>query len=108
VGRYAHLGLRAHLNLKGDITVADTIATQDLVVHDDALGIDRHLFAGQPVPPDLLDAYRKATGDESAGQLSDEEVAGQQRAADLGLGTTTGVAPDVPDPDAAGKRARKS
>jgi hypothetical protein len=34
------------------------IATEDAIVHDDVLGIDRKVFAGQPVPPDLVDAYK--------------------------------------------------
>lgn len=38
------------------------IAKEDLIVHDEQLGIDRKVFAGQPVPADLVDAYEKATG----------------------------------------------
>ena len=41
----------------------EVIATKDVVVHDDAIGIDRKLFAGQPVPPNLVDTYQKATGE---------------------------------------------
>lgn len=40
----------------------ETIATEDRVVHDEQLGIDRKIVAGQPVPPDLVDAYEAAGG----------------------------------------------
>lgn len=38
------------------------IATEDRVVHDPAMGIDRRVFAGQPIPPDLVEAYEAAGG----------------------------------------------
>jgi hypothetical protein len=38
------------------------IAKEDMIVHDDALNIDRKIIAGQPVPPDLLEAYEQHTG----------------------------------------------
>jgi hypothetical protein len=41
-------------------TTDPVIATEDRTVHDEALGIDRKVFAGQPVPPDLVDAYNEA------------------------------------------------
>lgn len=44
------------------------IATENLIVHDDLMGIDRQLIAGQPVPPDLIDAYRAKVGDVKAAQ----------------------------------------
>jgi hypothetical protein len=44
------------------------IATEDAIVHDDVLGIDRKVFAGQPVPPDLVEAYQ---GGARAGDGSD-------------------------------------
>jgi hypothetical protein len=39
------------------------VATRDVIVHDDALDIDRQLLAGQPVPPELIDAYQAKVGD---------------------------------------------
>lgn len=43
------------------------IAKESVVVHDDLLGIDRHVFAGQPVPADLVGAYNAQTvGDDAA------------------------------------------
>jgi hypothetical protein len=39
------------------------IATKDLVVKDEALGIERNVLAGQPIPPDLEKAYIEAGGD---------------------------------------------
>lgn len=46
--------------------MAEVIASESCIVHDDALGIDRQIVAGQPVPPDLVDAYQAKTGDTSA------------------------------------------
>jgi hypothetical protein len=42
---------------------ASVVATRDVIVHDDALDIDRQLLAGQPVPPELIDAYQAKVGD---------------------------------------------
>jgi hypothetical protein len=39
------------------------VAIRDVIVHDDALDIDRQLLAGQPVPPELIDAYQAKVGD---------------------------------------------
>lgn len=36
------------------------IAEQDLEVHDPIFGFNRLIFAGQPVPGDLEDAYNEA------------------------------------------------
>ena len=38
------------------------IAEKDAVVYDDALEIKRKVFAGQPVPPDLVEAYGAEAG----------------------------------------------
>jgi hypothetical protein len=43
--------------------MGDVIATKDLVVEDKAMGINRKLFAGQPVPPDLVEAYKAEGGE---------------------------------------------
>lgn len=40
-------------------TTASVIATTDAVVHDPIIGIDRKVFAGQAIPPELVHAYRK-------------------------------------------------
>jgi hypothetical protein len=42
--------------------VKRTIATESLIVHDPQIGIDRHVFAGQPVPVSLEEAYADAGG----------------------------------------------
>lgn len=39
------------------------IASKDVIVHDDDLGIDRQIVAGQPVPPELVKAYTGKTGE---------------------------------------------
>lgn len=57
------LGARVSSSQKEGKTLNQVIATEDQIVHDDALGIDRKLVAGQPVPPDLVEAYREAGGD---------------------------------------------
>jgi hypothetical protein len=62
-GRFTHLGIRAHLNPKGDHPMAEVIATETKIVHDPVLDIDRQVIAGQPVPPDLVDAYQAAGGE---------------------------------------------
>lgn len=47
-------------------TESQIVATETVVVHDDNLSIDRRIIAGQPVPPDLVAAYRNVVGDERA------------------------------------------
>lgn len=42
------------------------IATETVVVDDENLGIKRKVILGQPVPPDLVDAYRAKVGDAAA------------------------------------------
>jgi hypothetical protein len=70
--------------------VASVVASRDVVVHDDAMGIDRQIIAGTRVPPDLLDAYAKETGETVttpvSAATSDEELTGDDlahRAAEL-------------------------
>lgn len=67
-----HLGAAGHLHgyplntridLKGNPVAPQVIAKQDCIVHDNDLQIDRQIIAGQPVPPDLLDAYAEKTGE---------------------------------------------
>jgi hypothetical protein len=70
-GRFTHsIGIRGHLQIEqGRHDMTDqVIATEDAIVHDDVLGIDRKVFAGQPVPPDLVEAYQ---GGARAGDGSD-------------------------------------
>jgi hypothetical protein len=70
-GRHAqHLGIRTHLNLKGDPVAKEVIASETVIVPDDALGIERMVIAGQPVPPDLVDAYQKKVGGSKADESS--------------------------------------
>jgi hypothetical protein len=47
------------------------LATETVVVWDDDMKINRKVFAGQNVPPDLVPAYREATGKDTS---SDEPV----------------------------------
>ena len=56
------------------------IASSDEVVHDEALGIDRKVLAGQPVPPDLVDAYTGDTVEESAGGSYDSQTVDELQA----------------------------
>jgi hypothetical protein len=101
-GRFTPIGIRSHLTLTGD-PIVSVIAREDLVVHDDNLGIDRKLFAGQEVPPDLVDAYAKATG--ANVDPSDEVVEADRLGAAHGTGTSTGV---VPEDTAASKSSRRT
>ena len=55
--------------------MSEVIATETLIVHDDALGIDRQLLAGQPVPLDLIEPYRNAVGDEQASKTPADDAA---------------------------------
>jgi hypothetical protein len=68
--------------------VASVVASRDVVVHDDAMGIDRQIIAGTRVPPDLLEAYAKETGESvptpvsaTSDELTGEDLA--NRAAEL-------------------------
>jgi hypothetical protein len=72
-GRFAVLPGISVRDLKGD-KMAEVIAKEDVVVHDPNLGIDRKLIAGQPVPPDLVDVYRKETGDGSGSRSYDDQT----------------------------------
>lgn len=99
-GRYTRVaGIRTHLTRSNQMP--QVIANKDIIVHDEQLGIDRKLFAGQPVPPDLVDAYADATGEKVSSELEGEELRADQRAAALGTGTKTGVAPSDADTNAA-------
>lgn len=40
-------------------------ATHTKIVRDDSIGIDRRVVAGQPIPPDLVEAYETAGGEAS-------------------------------------------
>ena len=80
-GQFARVASRTHTQTQGE-TMADLIATESLVVFDDVLGFHRKLMAGQAVPPDLVDAYRAAVGDEAAAQTP---------------GQAAGSAPSQPD-----------
>lgn len=44
-------------------TNENVVAKESIVVFDETLGIKRKIMAGQAVPPDLVDAYRKETGE---------------------------------------------
>lgn len=72
--------------------VPSVVASRDVVVHDDAMGIDRQIVAGTRVPPDLLEAYAKETGENvpppvaAAAPADSEELTGEdlaKRAAEL-------------------------
>lgn len=39
-------------------TLSTVVADHDAVVFDDAMGVHRQILAGQPVPPELLEAYQ--------------------------------------------------
>lgn len=57
--------------LRDDDAPAPVIASETLVVEDKAMGIHRKVVAGQPVPPDLVEAYQ-AAGGEAADQGGSE------------------------------------
>lgn len=88
VGRFMAPGIRTHVI--GDTSMTEVIATEDAIVHDPNLGIDRKVFAGQAVPPDLVAPYQEKVG---AGDVRDTTETDRQRAA-AGTGTSTGTAPD--------------
>lgn len=52
------------------------IATRDLILHNDGMGINQKVFAGQPVPPDLVKAYHAevGSGDEPASDTADAKA----------------------------------
>jgi hypothetical protein len=52
------------------------IAEKDAVVHDDNLGFDRQILAGQPVPPELTQAYKEQHGPKD--QEAKDAVAGDE------------------------------
>lgn len=54
----------------------EVIASKDVVVHDDTLNIDRKVVAGQPVPPDLVDAYESEVGSKKSSK-SDKDPDGK-------------------------------
>jgi hypothetical protein len=64
-----------HIDGRSTTVTDQVIATEDKIVHDDALNIDRKVFAGQPVPPDLVDAYnggtRASDGSDAQGEAID-------------------------------------
>lgn len=74
------------------------VATKDVVVHDEDMGIDRKVFAGQSVPPDLIDAYNDAVGSKDAVELP----------ADAGVATDENADTSRPDDSASGQRARRA
>jgi hypothetical protein len=56
------------------------IATETKIVHDPDLDIDRLVLAGQPVPPDLVEAYTSEGGSVDApttlaADATDEQIA---------------------------------
>lgn len=57
----SHLALldNRSIDLKGSTVAQEVIAREDCIVFDPDLGFDRKLFAGQQVPPDLVNAYRQ-------------------------------------------------
>ena len=46
------------------------IATETTVIHDDAIGIDRRVIEGAPVPPDLVEAYESSRSGGGSRQAS--------------------------------------
>jgi hypothetical protein len=65
------------------------VASKDVIVHDPNLDIDRLVVAGQPVPPDLVEAYENKTGENldvarvltsaERAQQADEETAAARK-----------------------------
>jgi hypothetical protein len=92
-GRFmTHFGIPTHLNPRGDERMAEVIASETKIVHDPVLDIDRQVIAGQPVPPDLVDAYKQEGGSvtdtPAVAVQGDEELAGEEldaRAAELNI-----------------------
>jgi hypothetical protein len=60
--------------------MAEVIATETKIVHDPVLDIDRQVIAGQPVPPDLVEAYQDAGGEAApdASEAVQEPTADEQ------------------------------
>jgi hypothetical protein len=85
-------------NLEEDVnrvklaTSEPVIATEDRTVHDNALKIDRKVFAGQPIPPDLVDAYRRMDDVAPAPGTPPDSYKGLKQPALKGLLTERGVA----------------
>jgi hypothetical protein len=74
------------------------IAAKDLIVHDNAIGIDRQILAGQAVPGDLLEEYEAAiggsdseaaTGGKPVGKLNLEELKAYAEEHEIELGDAT-------------------
>jgi hypothetical protein len=81
-----------------------TIATEDLIVFDPQIGIDRHVFAGQPVPISLEEAYAEAGGKAVSAEPADvaAEAAGEATQ-DTSEGTTEVKGPTKPQAAKKGK-----
>lgn len=62
----------SYIDVHGVVRKA-VVAKHDAVLTDDS-GVERHVFAGQAVPPELVAAYRK--GDKSS---SDDEESAKAR-----------------------------
>lgn len=62
------------------------IASETKIVHDKNMGIDRKVIAGQPIPPDLVDAYngKKTSGEKKAPATGEKKApaAGEKPAAE--------------------------
>lgn len=51
--------------------IATVIAEKTMFVHDDVIGIDRQIIAGQAVPLDLVEVYEKESGKSSSSKASE-------------------------------------
>jgi pyruvate/2-oxoglutarate dehydrogenase complex dihydrolipoamide acyltransferase (E2) component len=78
-GRFTNpIGIHAHLTSKEPRMTDVVIASETKIVHDPLLDIDRQVVAGQPVPPDLVDAYNAEGGtvaDPQAASAPTEDLA---------------------------------
>lgn len=86
--------------------MADVIASETQIVHDDTLNIDRQVLAGQPVPPDLLEAYADAVGT-SVDALRDPGAEARAQAAGAGPAAASDDQPAA-DQATAKRASRKS